>query len=118
MTYFFLALAIVFEVAWAISMKLSSGFTRASFAIATIVAYLLSVVFLAFATKKLDIGVAYAIWAGAGVAIIALIGMTYFKEPVNALKLASLALIVAGIIGLQLSGAAHAPLPVVPSSDP
>ncbi|HWL92000.1 MAG TPA: SMR family transporter, partial [Phycisphaerae bacterium] len=69
--------------------------------------YLLSVVFLAFATKKMDIGVGYAIWAGSGVAIIAVAGILYFREPVTAVKVVSLGLIVAGIAGLQFSGGGH-----------
>jgi len=107
MIYLWLALAILFEVGWAISMKLSIGFTKTPFTIATIIMYLLSVVFLALATKKMDIGTAYAIWAGAGVSLIAILGMTYFKEPVSTLKLASLALVVAGIIGLSISRDGH-----------
>jgi small multidrug resistance pump len=72
-----------------------------------VVCYLLSVVFLALATKKLDIGLAYAIWAGSGVAVIAVIGVLYFKEPMTMIKAGSLALIIAGIVGLQVSGGGH-----------
>lgn len=103
MTYFFLSLAVVFEVGWAIAMKLSKGLTRPGPAAATIVMYLLSVAFLALATRKLDIGVAYALWAGSGAAIIAVIGVLYFKEPASAIKVASLALIILGIAGLNFS---------------
>ncbi len=99
--YLWLALAVVFEVGWAIAMKLSVGFTRVVPTAATVVMYLLSVVFLALATRKLDIGLAYAIWAGCGVSLVAIIGMIYFKEPATALKLVSLGLIVAGIAGLN-----------------
>lgn len=102
-----LGLAIVFEVGWAVAMKLSQGFSKIGPTIATIVMYLLSVVFLALATKRLDVGLAYAIWAGSGVALIAIIGMTYFKEPVTTMKLVSLALIVVGIVSLQISGGGH-----------
>jgi small multidrug resistance pump len=109
MIYLYLALAVVFEVAWAVAMKMSSGFTKLSPTIVTIVCYLLSVVFLALATKKLDVGLAYAIWAGSGAAIIAVIGVLYFKEPLTMLKAASLALIITGIVGLQLSGGGHSP---------
>jgi small multidrug resistance pump len=107
MIYLWLALAIVFEVGWAIAMKLSEGFTKLGPAIATIVMYLLSVVFLALATKRMDIGVGYAIWAGSGVALIAIAGMTYFKEPLTAIKVVSLGLIVLGIVGLQIAGGGH-----------
>ncbi len=107
MTYLWLALAVIFEVGWAISMKLSDGFSHLAFTIATVVMYLLSVVFLALATKKMEIGTAYAIWAGCGVAMIAIIGMVCFKEPVTALKLASLGLVVAGIVGLNIATGGH-----------
>ena len=107
MVYVHLALAIVFEVGWAIAMKMSEGLTRRGPAVATIVMYLLSLVFLSLAVKKLDVGVGYALWAGSGAALIAVAGMTYFREPVSALKLVSITLIVAGIIGLQLSGGGH-----------
>ncbi len=107
MVYLWLGLAIVFEVGWAVSMKLSQGFSRVGPAVATVVMYLLSVVFLAQATRKMDIGVAYALWAGSGVALIALVGMWHFKEPVTALKLASLGLIVLGIAGLNVATGGH-----------
>lgn len=104
MVYLWLSLAVAFEVGWAVSMKLSKGFTRPGPVVATVIMYLLSVVFLSRATRTIDIGVGYAIWAGGGVALIATIGMVYFKEPVSALKIASLALVVLGIVGLGLSG--------------
>jgi small multidrug resistance pump len=107
MIYLYLALAVVFEVAWAVAMKMSDGLTKLAPTAVTVVCYLLSVVFLAFATKKLDVGLAYAIWAGTGVAIIAVIGVLYFKEPMTMIKAGSLALIVAGIVGLQISGGGH-----------
>ncbi|HMN39409.1 MAG TPA: multidrug efflux SMR transporter [Phycisphaerales bacterium] len=105
MVYFWLALAVVFEVGWAISMKLSDGFSRLWPSAATVAMYLLSVVFLALATRRMDVGVAYAIWAGCGVSLIAVAGIVWFKEPASALKIASLALILLGIVGLQLAGA-------------
>jgi multidrug transporter EmrE-like cation transporter len=109
MIYVYLALAIVLEAGWAIAMKLSNGFTRPAPVAATVVMYLASVVFLALATKKLDLGVGYAIWAGSGAVLIAAAGFIYFKEPVSAAKVASIGLIVAGIVGLQLSGGGHGP---------
>lgn len=107
MIYVWLAVAVVFEVGWAVAMKLSAGFTRPGATAATIVMYLLSVVFLALATKRMDVGVAYAMWAGAGVALIAVVGMTYFKEPASAMKFISIGLIVLGIAGLQLARGGH-----------
>jgi multidrug transporter EmrE-like cation transporter len=107
MTYLLLALAIVFEVGWAIAMKLSSGLTKPAPTIAFGIMYILSAIFLALATKKLDVGVGYAIWAGAGAVLIAVCGITYFKEPASALKVVSMCLVVAGIVGLGLSGGGH-----------
>ena len=107
MVYLWLVLAGVFEGGWAGAMKLSAGFTRPAPAAATVVMYLLSVVFLALATKRMDIGLAYAIWAGCGVSLIAIIGMVYFREPVTALKLASLGLILGGIVGLNIATGGH-----------
>ena len=107
MLYLWLALAIAFEVGWAVAMKLSQGFSRVGPTVATVIMYLLSVVFLSQATKKMDIGVAYAVWAGSGVALIAIVGMWYFKEPVTALKVASLAVIVLGIVGLNVATGGH-----------
>lgn len=107
MTYLWLGLAIVFEVGWAVAMKMSEGFTRIVPTAATVVMYLLSVVFLALATKKLDVGVGYAMWAGSGVALIAVVGVLHFKEPVTAMKVVSLLLIIAGVVGLQVSTGGH-----------
>ncbi|MBL0922170.1 MAG: multidrug efflux SMR transporter [Phycisphaerales bacterium] len=107
MTILFLALAVAFEVGWALSMKKSEGFTRVNWAAATVAMYLLSVVFLALASKKMEIGVAYALWAGSGVALIAVGGVWLFGESMNLAKAASIALIVAGIVGLQLAGGGH-----------
>lgn len=107
MTTIYLLCAIVLEVGWALTMKMSDGFTRLGYAAATIVLYILSMVFLSLAMRKLDLGIAYAIWAGSGVALIAIAGVFLFKEPFSLGKGVSIALIVAGIIGLQLSGAGH-----------
>src|SRR5262245_8775296 len=103
MTYLWLALAIVFEAGWAIAMKMSEGLTRPAPAAATILMYILSLVFLALATRRLDLGPAYAMWAGAGAVLIAAAGVVYFKEPATVVKLTSMALIVVGIVGLQLA---------------
>lgn len=104
MTYVYLALAIVFEVGWALCMKASEGLTRPPATAATVVLYLLSLVFLALATRKLDVGIAYAIWAGLGAAIIAVGGVVIFREPMTALKVVSMLLVIAGVIGLNLAG--------------
>lgn len=106
MTYVFLTLAIIFEVAWAIGIKLNSNFAppiKWGSLIATLVAYLLSLGFLMLTVRKMNIGTAYAVWAGTGAAIISIIGIIHFHEPRSTLKIASLALVVAGLVGLNLS---------------
>src|SRR5262245_49084720 len=107
MLYLWLSLAILFEAGWAIAMKMSHGFTRLGPTAATIVMYLLSVVFLARATKDRDVGVYYAIWAGAGMALIAAAGMTYFKEPVTTAKIVFIGVIIVGIAGLKITAGGH-----------
>jgi multidrug transporter EmrE-like cation transporter len=107
MTALYLVLAIVLEAGWAIAMKLSNGFTKPGPAAAMVVMYLGSVVFLTLAVKKMDVGVGYAIWAGAGVVLIAAAGVVYFKEPITALKVVSLLLVVGGIVGLGVGGGGH-----------
>lgn len=107
MTIIYLIIAILFESGWALTMKMSDGFSRWGYAAATVALYLLSVAFLALATRKMELGVAYAIWAGSGVALIAIASAFLFKEPISLVRGVSIALIIAGIIGLQLSGAGH-----------
>ena len=107
MSWFYLALAIMLEVSGTVSMKLSEGFTKVKPSVAMFVFYILSLGALNFALKRIDIGVAYAIWAGLGTALIASIGILWFKEPATTLKMVSLALIIIGVVGLNLSGGAH-----------
>lgn len=105
--WFYLAWAIILEVAGTTSMKLSRGFTNPVPSILLFVFYLASFVALTFALRRIDISVAYAVWSGAGTALIATIGMLYFRDPATTLKLVSIGLIVAGVVGLHLSGANH-----------
>ncbi len=106
MYWIYLVLAIVLEVAGTTNMKLSQGFTHIVPSILIFVFYGLSFFFLTMALKRIDVSVAYAIWAGLGTALIAAIGFIYFKEVVTGIKLMSIALIVIGVVGLNLSGAA------------
>ena len=115
-TWLWLVLAILFEVAWALSLKASQGFTRVPLAIATVVTYALSLVFLMLAVKRLDVGTTYAIWAGSGAALIAIAGIFWFKEPAGTLKLVSLALVIAGVVGLNLTESHASPAPPAPAS--
>ncbi|MBC7835639.1 MAG: hypothetical protein H7Y88_11150 [Phycisphaerales bacterium] len=98
-----LVLAIAFEIAWAIGLKASAGFSRPLPTVVTCIAYVLSLIFLMLATRKADIGTTYAIWAGAGAAGIAVIGVLWFKEPLTVLKVVSLLLVIAGVVGLNLA---------------
>lgn len=96
--------AILFEVSGTTCMKLSYGFTRRVPTILMFVFYGLGFVPLNLALQRIDISVAYAIWLGVGTAVITTIGILWFKEPANALKLISIALIVIGLVGLNISG--------------
>jgi len=107
MTYVYLVMAIFLEVSGTICMKLSQGFTRLGPSVLIFIFYGLSFACLTLVLKKIDVSVAYAIWSGLGTAIIATIGIMYFKEPLNLLKVISLGLVITGIIGLNLSGARH-----------
>lgn len=84
--WFFLAAAIAFEVMGTTSMKLSQGFTKLIPSIAVGVCFIISFSLFTIALKKIELGLAYAIWAGAGTALVAAIGILYFKEPVTTLK--------------------------------
>lgn len=107
MTWLYLILAILLEVCGTTCMKLSEGFTKTIPSILLFVFYTLSFGMLTMALKKLDVSVAYAVWSGMGTALIATIGVLWFKEPVTALKLISLGLIILGVVGLNLSGGTH-----------
>ena len=101
MHWFFLAGAILFEVAGTTSMKLSHGFTKLTPSILIFVFYVISFVCLTYAVKKIDMSVSYAIWSGVGTALIAMIGVYYFKESMTVLKFFSIILIILGVIGLN-----------------
>ncbi|PTX53693.1 small multidrug resistance pump [Melghirimyces profundicolus] len=103
MSWVFLILAIVLEVAGTISMKFSQGFTRLLPTLAMFILYGLSFTSLTIAVKKIDLSLSYAIWAGLGTAMVTLAGVFWFQEPVNVSKLVSLSLIIAGVVGLKLA---------------
>ena len=107
MTWLYLALAILLEVSGTTCMKLSQGFTKLVPSILIFVFYTLSMGMLTLALKGIDVSVAYAVWSGVGTALIATIGVLWFKEPVTALKLISVGLIIIGVVGLNLSGGAR-----------
>jgi small multidrug resistance pump len=105
--WFYLAGAIAFEVAGTTSMKLSEGFTKLLPSVLIFVFYAASFVALTFALKKIEVSVAYAVWAGVGTSLIAAIGILHFHEAVTVLKLVSILLIVVGVVGLNLSATGH-----------
>lgn len=105
MHWLYLALAIVLEVAGTTAMKLSDGFKKPLWAAAMFVAYVACFTFVTLALRRIDLSVAYTLWAGVGTAVVAVLGMTVFGEPVTALKVAGIALVVLGVVALNLSGA-------------
>lgn len=101
--YIYLLIAGLLEIVWATSLKLSEGFTRPVPAIVTAVAAGASFWFLARAMQTIPMGTAYAIWVGIGAVGVAILGMIWFAEPVNAMRIAGVALIVLGIVALKLA---------------
>ena len=102
--WFYLDGAIALEVAGTTSMKLSEGFTRIVPSILLFGFYVASFVALTFALRKIDVSIAYAIWSGIGTALIAAIGVLYFRESASFLKFLSISLIILGVVGLSLIG--------------
>ncbi|MCL7411708.1 MAG: multidrug efflux SMR transporter [Methanosarcinaceae archaeon] len=96
-------MAIIFEVSGTTFMKLSESFTKTLPSILMVVFYVLSFGLLTLALKKIDVSIAYAIWAGMGTVFIATVGILWFKEPVSVLKIISLGLVIIGVVGLHLS---------------
>jgi small multidrug resistance pump len=99
-----LAIAIVSEVAGTVALRESDGFTRPLPAIVVVVGYLVSFWMLAHVLKSLPVGLTYAVWAAVGTAAVAAIGIFAYGEGAGPLKLASLALIIAGVVGLNVAG--------------
>jgi len=103
MNWLLLVLAGTFEIGWAIGLKYTAGFTRLWPSIGTVLAMIVSLWLLGIAMKDLPVGTAYAIWVGVGAVGTAIFGIILFDEPASALRIVSLALIVAGIAGLKLA---------------
>lgn len=103
----FLITAIIFEVAGTTMMKLSNGFTVLLPTIGLFVFYAISFSCLTMSLRTIDVSMAYAIWSGFGTALIATIGVIFFHEQINPVKIISLAFIILGVAGLNLSGVKH-----------
>lgn len=105
MAFVLLAGAILAEVLGTTMMKYSEGFTRLWPTLGTLGGYLIAFTLLAQTLKTLDVGTAYAIWAGAGTALIAVIGMLFLGEAASAAKVLGVLLVIAGVVTLNLGGA-------------
>lgn len=105
MGYLLLTGAIAAEVAGTTAMKYSVGFTRLVPSLVTVVGYLVAFFLLGQTLKTIEVGTAYAIWAGIGTAAIASIGMVFLGEGMSAVKLAGIVLVIAGVVLLNMGGA-------------
>jgi quaternary ammonium compound-resistance protein SugE len=103
MDWIILVIAGLFEVGWAIGLKYTEGFARLWPTVWTIFAMIISLWLLSIAMKSLPIGTAYAVWVGVGAVGTAVLGIVLLGEPVNAARLISVTLIIAGIVGLKLA---------------
>lgn len=103
MNWIILFIAGLFEVGWAIGLKYTDGFSRFWPTVWTAISMLISIWLLGVAMKTLPVGTAYAIWVGVGAIGTAILGIVLLGEPVNPGRVISLALIVAGLVGLKLA---------------
>ncbi|MDX7759218.1 quaternary ammonium compound efflux SMR transporter SugE [Aeromonas hydrophila] len=104
MSWLLLLLAGLFEVAWAIGLKYTDGFSRPLPALLTLIAMGVSVLLLAMAVKQLPLGTAYAVWTGIGAVGTVLMGIWLFNEPATLARVLCLLLIIGGILGLKFIG--------------
>ena len=103
MAWMYLVLAGLFEIGWAIGLKYTDGFTRLMPSVLTVASMAVSVLLLGLALKTLPVGTGSAVWTGIGTVGTAILGIALLGEPAGALRLASIGLIVAGIMGLKLA---------------
>lgn len=102
MAYLYLLLAIVSEVVGTTALKISDGFSKPVPGAIVVVAYASAFFFLSLVLKAFPVGVVYAIWSGAGIVLISLIGYVWFRQSLDPPALAGMALIVAGILVMNL----------------
>jgi quaternary ammonium compound-resistance protein SugE len=103
MNWAILVVAGLFEVGWAIGLKYTQGFTRFWPTVWTVLSMIVSLGLLGLAMKALPVGTAYSVWVGVGAIGTIIFGIVLFEEPASAGRLISVALILAGIVGLKLS---------------
>jgi quaternary ammonium compound-resistance protein SugE len=103
MHWLFLFIAGLFEIAWAMGLKYTEGFTRLTPTVITVACILASLGLLGLALKELPVGTAYAVWTGIGTVGTAILGIWLLNEPATAVRLACIGLIVTGIVGLKLA---------------
>lgn len=102
-SWLYLILAILFEVGGTTSLKMSDGFTKVLPTISTVVLYLLTFLFLGFAVKKIDLSVAYAVWSGIGIIILALVSFLFLNEKMNLIKIMGILFIIGGVVIVNLT---------------
>ncbi|MBH0780307.1 DMT family transporter [Nocardia bovistercoris] len=106
MTFLYLALAIVSEISATVSLKLSEGFSKVAPSIVVVIGYCAAFFFLSQALKRgMAIGVAYGIWSAVGVAVVAIIGALFLDERLSAVQVGGIALVILGVVALELGGA-------------
>ena len=103
MSWFILVLAGLFEIGWAIGLKYTAGFTKPLPTILTVGAMVISIALLGLAVKSLPMGTAYAVWTGIGTVGTVILGIVLFAEPVTAVRIGCILLIVTGILGLKFA---------------
>ena len=106
MAWLMLIAAAVFEIAFALSLKPSEGFSRFWPTAGVLVFGVISVVLLSRTLDRLPVGTAYAVWTGLGSLGVVIVGVVLFGEPLTPARVASITLIVAGVVGLRITGAA------------
>jgi small multidrug resistance pump len=102
-SWLILSAAIVCEVVATMMMELSQSLTRWRWVPPMLLFYVLALLGLALALRTLEVGIAYAVWAGAGTLLIAMLGVIFFKESMSMMKMLSMVLVIAGIVGLNLA---------------
>ena len=103
MAWVILSIAGLFEIGWAIGLKYSDGFTKPVASTLTVIAMAISVMLLGLAMKTLPVGTAYSVWVGIGAIGTVVLGIWLFDEPAEFFRLASVGLIIAGVVGLKLA---------------